>query len=118
MRVGLVCPYPWDVPGGVMAHVRDLAETLTALGHDVAVLAPVMDSSGPLPDNLTDAGRPLPVPYNGSVARLLFGPVSFARARRWLRAGIDGESFDVLHVHEPTAPSVSLLAAYAATGPI
>ncbi|HVU73555.1 MAG TPA: glycosyltransferase family 4 protein [Mycobacteriales bacterium] len=118
MRVGLVCPYPWDVPGGVMAHVRDLGESLTELGHDVAVLAPVVDSDGPLPEYLTDAGRPLPIPYNGSVARLLFGPVSFARVRRWLRAGIDGDGFDVLHVHEPTAPSVALLAAYAATGPI
>lgn len=118
MRVGLVCPYPWDVPGGVMAHVRDLAETLTDLGHDVALLAPVVDSDGPLPANLTDAGRPLPIPYNGSIARLLFGPVSFTRVRRWLRNGIDGQGFDVLHVHEPTAPSVALLAAYAATGPI
>ena len=31
MRVGLVSPYPWDVPGGVVAHVRDLADTLTYL---------------------------------------------------------------------------------------
>ena len=28
MRIGLVCPYRWDVPGGVQYHVRDLAETL------------------------------------------------------------------------------------------
>ena len=28
MRVGIVCPYTWDVPGGVQAHVRDLAECL------------------------------------------------------------------------------------------
>jgi phosphatidylinositol alpha-mannosyltransferase len=56
----------------------------------------------------------MPVPYNGSVARLSFGPLSMNRVRRWLRDG----NFDVLHVHEPTVPSLSLLACWAAAGPI
>jgi phosphatidylinositol alpha-mannosyltransferase len=54
------------------------------------------------------------VPYNGSVARLAFGPVSLTRTRRWLRRG----SFDVLHLHEPTVPSLSMLACFAARGPM
>jgi phosphatidylinositol alpha-mannosyltransferase len=119
MKVGLVCPYPWDVPGGVAAHVRDLSEALIDLGHDVSVLSPVddedalVDGAG-LPSYVVPAGRTVPIPYNGSVARLLFGVVSAARVRRWLREG----EFDVLHVHEPAAPSVSLLACYWATGAI
>ena len=40
MRVGIVCPYSLDVPGGVQNHVKDLAEALIALGHKVSVLAP------------------------------------------------------------------------------
>ena len=40
MRIGLVCPYQWDVPGGVQYHVRDLARTLRGLGHHVEVLTP------------------------------------------------------------------------------
>ena len=52
--------------------------------------------------------------YNGSVSRILLGPVSAARVRRWLREG----HFDVLHVHEPTAPSVSWVANMLADGPI
>ena len=40
MRIGIVCPYSFDVPGGVQNHVHDLAETLIGLGHDVSVLAP------------------------------------------------------------------------------
>ena len=40
MRIGLVCPYQWDVPGGVQYHVRDLAETLRDLGHHVEILTP------------------------------------------------------------------------------
>ena len=113
MRIGLVCPYSWDIPGGVQAHVRDLAETLIGFGHRVSVLAPA-DEDTELPRYVVPAGRAVPVRYNGSVARLQFGPVSAARVRRWLR---DGE-FDVLHVHEPVAPSLSLLAIMQARGPI
>lgn len=113
MRVGLVCPYTWDVPGGVQAHVRDLAECLIEMGHDVSVLAPVDEPTEPsLPSYLVPAGRAVPVPYNGSVARLCFGPVSLTRTRRWLRKG----RFDVLHLHEPTVPSLSMLACFAARG--
>jgi phosphatidyl-myo-inositol alpha-mannosyltransferase len=54
------------------------------------------------------------VPYNGSVARLAFGPLSVSRVRRWVKEG----NFDVLHVHEPAAPSLSLLACWVASGPI
>lgn len=114
MRVGLVCPYTFDVPGGVQAHVHDLAESLIARGHHVSVLAPVDDPDGELPEFVVPAGRAFPVPYNGSVARLAFGPLTLARTRRWLRKG----EFDVLHLHEPTVPSVSMLALFAAQGPI
>ena len=115
MRVGIVCPYTWDVPGGVQAHVHDLAEHLLGLGHEVSVLTPVDDPEGAdLPSYVVPAGRAVPVPYNGSVARLVFGPLSLARTRRWVREG----DFDVLHVHEPTVPSVSMLACFAASGPM
>lgn len=115
MRVGIACPYTWDVPGGVQAHVRDLADHLLALGHEVSVLTPVDDPDAPdLPGYVVPAGRAVPVPYNGSVARLVFGPLSLTRTRRWLREG----GFDVLHVHEPIVPSVSMLAIFAADGPI
>ena len=33
MRIGLVSPYSFDVPGGVQFHIRDLAEYLIAHGH-------------------------------------------------------------------------------------
>jgi phosphatidylinositol alpha-mannosyltransferase len=115
VRVGLVCPYSWEVPGGVQAHIRDLALALFDLGHEVEVLAPADEDAVPAPpDWVVPAGRAVPVPFNGSVARLAFGPVTKARVRRWVREG----QFDVLHVHEPTVPSLSLLACWGATGPI
>ena len=112
-RIGLVCPYGWDTPGGVQSHVRDLAEYLIAQGHQVSVLAPAMDEEG-LPDYVTSAGRPISIPYNGAVARILFGPVAFARVKQWISNG----NFDLLHLHEPAIPSISLLACWAAEGPL
>jgi phosphatidyl-myo-inositol alpha-mannosyltransferase len=113
MRIGLVCPYDWEVPGGVREHVSGLAEALMELGHEVSVIAPA-DDDAVLPDYVVPAGRAVPVPYNGSVARLAFGFLSAGRVRRWLKEG----DFDVLHVHEPAAPSLSLLACWVADGPI
>jgi len=109
----MVCPYTWDVPGGVQEHVRDLAEALHGLGHEVSVITPA-DEDSPLPSYVTPGGRAVPVPFNGSVARLAFGFGSVARVRRWVKEG----NFDVLHVHEPAAPSLSLLACWVASGPI
>ncbi|MGW5121587.1 glycosyltransferase family 4 protein [Streptomyces noursei] len=113
MKIGIVCPYSWDVPGGVQFHIRDLAEHLIGLGHEVSVLAPADDET-PLPAYVVPAGRAVPVPYNGSVARLNFGFLSAARVRRWLQNG----AFDVIHIHEPASPSLGLLACWAAQGPI
>ncbi|HEV7908381.1 MAG TPA: glycosyltransferase family 4 protein [Pseudonocardiaceae bacterium] len=113
MKVGIVCPYSFEVPGGVQAHVVDLARALRGLGHEVDVLAPA-DEDTVLPEFVTPAGRAVGIPYNGSIARLSFGPVSFARVRRWIRE----HEFDVLHLHEPVAPSLSMLALMVADGPI
>jgi phosphatidylinositol alpha-mannosyltransferase len=112
VKVGIVCPYSLDVPGGVQNHVKDLAEALIPLGHDVSVLAP--SESDDLPAYVVPAGRAVAVPYNGSVARMSFGPVAAARVRRWLHDG----AFDVLHLHEPATPSLSLLALWAAECPV
>lgn len=111
LRIGVVCPYSLDVPGGVQNHVLDLAAALRARGHRVDVLAPTVHEAPPF---VTPVGRPLGVPYNGSVARVAFGPVSYHRTRRWLAE----HEFDVLHLHEPTTVSVSVLALLAARGPI
>jgi phosphatidyl-myo-inositol alpha-mannosyltransferase len=111
LRIGMVCPYSLDVPGGVQAHVFGLAAALRARGHEVRVLAP---AEGPVPSFVTAVGRAVGVPYNGSVARVAFGPVAYARVRRWLV----GHRFDVLHLHEPTTASISAIALHLADGPV
>ncbi len=112
-RIGIVCPYGWDTPGGVQAHIADLAEYLISQGHYVSVLAPTLGESD-FPDYLVSAGKPISIPYNGAVARILFGPIAFARVRQWISQG----DFDVLHLHEPAIPSIALLACVAAEGPM
>ena len=111
LRIGLVCPYSWDVPGGVQNHIRDLAEFLINNGHHVEVLAPATESED-LPDYVVSAGRAVSIPYNGAVARVLFGVGANSRVRSWINDG----DFDLLHLHEPAIPSLSLLACWAGEG--
>jgi phosphatidyl-myo-inositol alpha-mannosyltransferase len=113
MRIGMVCPYSFDVAGGVQSHVLQLAEVMRARGQTVSVLAPSSPHVA-LPEYVVSAGRAVPIPYNGSVARLRFGPAVHGRVRRWLADG----DFDVLHLHEPNAPSLSMWALRVAEGPI
>jgi phosphatidylinositol alpha-mannosyltransferase len=113
LNIGIVCPYGWDAPGGVQAHIADLRTYLVAKGHRVSVLAPTGDEDS-LPDWAVSAGKPLSIPYNGAVARVLFGPVAFAKVKQW----ISENDFDLLHLHEPAIPSISLLACWAAEGPM
>ncbi|GAB4085850.1 glycosyltransferase family 4 protein [Myceligenerans cantabricum] len=108
-----MCPYSFDVPGGVQFHVRDLARALRAAGHDVSVLAPASETT-PVPEFVVPAGRAVPVRYNGSVARLTFGPRTARLVRRWLAEG----GFDVVHLHEPMTPSVAMLALRHAEAPV
>ena len=113
LKIGIVCPYSWDTPGGVQAHIRDLAEFLIASGHTVSVLTPAIDEDA-LPDYVVSAGKPIAITYNAAVARVLFGPIAFPRVRQWITQG----EFDLLHLHEPAIPSLSLLACWAAEGPL
>ena len=113
MKVGIVCPYVWDVPGGVRSHVADLAQALHDHGHEVDVRAPLDDPSA-APSWVSDGGRPIAVSYNGAVARLSFGVKATRRVRAWIREG----NFDIVHIHEPLAPSLSLLTCWSARGPL
>lgn len=114
IRIGMVCPYGWDTPGGVQTHIRDLTEHLLEEGHYVSVLAPISDDSATHQEYVVNAGKPISIPVNGSVAKVLFGPIASSRAKQWIANG----DFDLLHLHEPAIPSLSLLACSAAEGPL
>jgi phosphatidylinositol alpha-mannosyltransferase len=96
VRVCIVTPYDLSHEGGVNRHARSLARALGRLGHHVRVLGP---ASGAVPEECDGVPGVVPVPANGSVARigLLASP---RRTREYLAA----HSFDVVHVHEPIVP--------------
>jgi len=114
MRIGMVCPYGWDTPGGVQIHIKELAQWLIAQGHDVSVLAPVSNEEENIEPWVVSAGRPISIPYNGAVAKVIFGPIASSRVKQWIASG----NFDLLHLHEPAIPSLSLLAGWAGDGPM
>ncbi|MDP9068764.1 MAG: glycosyltransferase family 4 protein [Actinomycetota bacterium] len=114
MRVALVCPYAWDRDGGVQSHVRSLAEALRARSHDVTVLAPYRSRPPESDNGAVRVAKAIGVPANGSVAPIAFGPLAAAATRRALRT-IEPE---VIHLHEPLIPSVSLLALWNANAPL
>ncbi|MCG7275237.1 glycosyltransferase family 4 protein [Corynebacterium singulare] len=113
MRIGIVCPYSFDEPGGVQAHILDLATVFIEQGHDVEVLGPA-SSSTQVPSFVRKGGWAIPLTYNGSVARLAMGPHVGRNIKRFIREG----NFDVLHIHEPNSPSYSMAALAMVHGPI
>ena len=79
MKIGLVCPYSFDIPGGVQAHVADLAETLIGLGHRSGARTRATRRRPNCRSSSFRPGARSPIPYNGSVARLSFGPTAYSQ---------------------------------------
>lgn len=112
MRIALVCPYAWDDAGGVQVHVRELAGRLRARGHEVLVLTPARRTVAE--PWVTVVGSPVDVPYNASNAPIDPRPWS----RRPVRRALEAFGPDVVHVHEPFAPSTSMWATLEAPAPV
>ena len=104
MKIALVSPYDFAYPGGVTEHVSHLATEFLKLGHEVHILAP---SSAPRSDLETrpvlhPIGRVVPIPANGSVARIELSLRAYPQVKRLLRE----QQFDVIHLHEPLMPAL------------
>lgn len=103
VKVALVSPYSLSAPGGVQGQVLGLAVALRRAGHEAVVVGPCdapVQVEGLPDDALIGVGRSLPVPANGSVARLAPGPLVAARTVSSLARFAP----DVIHLHEPLAP--------------
>lgn len=119
MRVGLVCPYSFGRAGGVQNHVLGLANWLADTGHEVAIIGPGTPDQAAQAKLAADGvdfvstGPAVSVSLNHSVAQLTFA----RRARRIVKAWLAAGNFDIVHVHEPMAPVLSLWALKFATCP-
>lgn len=107
MKVALICPYDWSTPGGVKAHVANLAEYLLDR-HEVRIFAPTSGrlSTKGIDRHVQHVGRPVPIRYNASVAPVGLGPRVVYRMRR----GLQEYDPHITHIHEPLAPWVSMAA--------
>jgi phosphatidylinositol alpha-mannosyltransferase len=103
MKIALVSPYDYSVPGGVNNHISHLAGELTRLGHDAHILVP---SSEQVADErvINASSAIISVPFAGSIARISLSPRTYRRTKRILQEG----RYDVLHLHEPLMPTLPL----------
>jgi len=109
VNIAIVSPYSWAHPGGVNNHVQGLAAQMGRRGHRVTVIAP--DRGGEVPGAFFEsAGRSIPIPANGSIARIAVLPGAGRRVGSILGKG----RFDVVHVHEPFVPLAATAAVNAA----
>jgi phosphatidylinositol alpha-mannosyltransferase len=117
VKVGIVVPYSWSFWGAVVEHAELQAQTLRGLGVETRTimgndppgqftraLHPRVGRDGPPPPDVIPVGRSAIVPANASLPNIILGPRSVLRIRRVL----ERERFDLLHVHEPMTPVLSI----------
>jgi phosphatidylinositol alpha-mannosyltransferase len=117
VKVGIVVPYSWSFWGAVVEHAELQAQTLQALGVETRTimgndppgqftraLHPRVGRDGPPPPDVIPVGRSAIVPANASLPNIILGPRSVLRIKRVL----ERERFDLLHVHEPMTPVLSI----------
>jgi len=100
MKIGLICPYNLDRPGGVQDQVMRIGRWLDARGHETTIVGP--GETGPPGAKLV--GGSIVVRANRSAAPIAVDP----RVAGRVRAAVEG--CDVIHIHEPFMPVVSLAA--------
>ena len=106
MKIGLVTPYVYPLPGGVNDHVGHLYRSLRARGHDVRILTASHGLQRSSEGDVIRIGKGFSVPANGSVGTLTVSP----RYRSQIRDVLEREQFDLLHFHEPFVPFLTLMA--------
>ncbi len=100
MKIALVSPYDFAYPGGVTNHISSLEHYLTKMGHKVKVIAPASKAVSTFGDRFIPVGKPRPIPSSGSIARVTIS----LRLAPTIKAILDEEKFDIIHLHEPLCP--------------
>jgi phosphatidyl-myo-inositol alpha-mannosyltransferase len=103
VKIGLVTPYVYPLPGGVNEHVRFLYENLRLRGHDVRILTSSHGLQRSSEGDVIRIGKGFSMPSNGSVGTITFSPRYVSQVQKVL----DRERFDLLHFHEPFVPFLS-----------
>ena len=117
MKIGIVVPFSWSFWGAIVEHAELQAAALEERGHEVRLLMandppgqftralhPRVGRHGSPPPTVIAVGRSVIVPANGSLPNICLSPRSFFR----VRAALEREQFDVLHIHEPMTPTIGI----------
>ncbi|MGE5618033.1 MAG: glycosyltransferase family 4 protein [Sphingomonadaceae bacterium] len=105
MKIALVSPYDYPYPGGVTEHIVHLAAEFRARGHEVHIIAPQSEPMrAQVGEIVHPVGSVVPVPANGSVARISLS----LRLSRQVKEILEAEQFDVIHLHEPLLPALPI----------
>ncbi len=105
MKIGLVSPYVYPLPGGVTQHVRFLYENLRLRGHDVRIITSSHGLQRSSEGDVIRLGKGFSMPSNGSMGTVTISPRYISQ----VRAVLERERFDLLHFHEPFVPFLSLV---------
>jgi len=105
VKIGLVTPYVYPLPGGVNEHVRFLYENLRLRGHDVRIITSSHGLQRSSEGDVIRIGKGFSMPTNGSVGTITVSPRYVSQVKRVL----ERERFDLLHFHEPFVPFLSLV---------
>ena len=100
MKIALVSPYDFAYPGGVTNHISCLEHQLSLMGHEVKVIAPASRAVPEFGDRFIPIGKPRPIPASGSICRITIS----LRLASTIKAVLDREKFDIIHLHEPLCP--------------
>jgi phosphatidylinositol alpha-mannosyltransferase len=127
VKVGIVVPFSWSFLGAVSEHAELQAdalgrlgvETRTIIGNDppgsfTRLLHPRLGRHDEPPPGVIPVGRTVIVPANGSLANIVLSPTTPHK----IRAALERERFDVLHVHEPMTPTICVAAMALARCPV
>jgi phosphatidylinositol alpha-mannosyltransferase len=127
VKIGIVVPFSWSFWGAVVEHAELQAAALEDLGHEVRLvmgndppgqftraLHPRVGRHGSPPANVLPVGRSVIVPANGSLPNIVLSPRAYFR----VRAVLERERFDVLHLHEPMTPAICTAALLLARTPV
>jgi phosphatidylinositol alpha-mannosyltransferase len=105
MKIGIVTPYAYPLPGGVNDHVGSLYRVLRSRGHDVRIITSSHGLQKASEGDIIRVGKGFSVPFNGSMGTITLSPTYLAQ----MRTILERERFDVLHYHEPFVPFLSLV---------
>ena len=102
MKIALVSPYDFAMPGGVVSHISCLERQFSQMGHEVKIIAPASKAVYTLGDRFIRIGTPRPVPVSGSIARITLS----IQLESEINEVFEREKFDICHLHEPLMPTL------------